>query len=136
MIQNIPMNQELTLNPFFSPWGLRIDVKYKTPEPGRPPIFRYSYSVDNTKFQEWLKNNSFLCDSGPMMFSSRGIQVTIPAADEWSFTMFSIDNDNGKPIPLPLMESTTVFVIHRDLFSKKEWEIYIEVPDAVAQDRR
>jgi hypothetical protein len=106
------------------------------PEKGNPPIFRYHYAIDTAKFQEWLKNNSFLCDSGPMMFSSRGIQVTITAADEWSFTMFSIDNNEGKPIPLPLMESTTVFVIHRDIFSKKEWEIYIEVPDAVAQDRR
>lgn len=50
--------------------------------------------------------------------------------------MFSIDNADEKPIPLPLLEVPTVFTIHRDIFNKKEWEVYIEVPDGVAQDRK
>jgi hypothetical protein len=136
LLSKLTEGQILPLNTFHSPWGLRIDVSYEMPAHGKPVIFHYCYGVDTAKFRTWLQEHAFLCDSGPLVFSSKGIQVTVPDAKEWAFAMFSIDNESGKPIPLPLMEIETTFTIHRDLFNQKEWEIYIEVPDVAAQDRK
>lgn len=129
LIANLQEGQILNLQPFLCPWGLRIDVSYTSPVPDKPMVFEYHYAVDDAKFREWLDGNSFLCDSGPLVFNSRGIQVAVPAKDEWNLSMFSVDNEEGKPIPLPLLQTEVVFTLHRDIFNGKEWEVFIEFPE-------
>jgi len=136
MIANAEMQEvQLTMTPFYSPWGLQIDVTYNQPAPGKPIIIGYTYSLDTAKFHNWVQENAYLMDSGPLVFSSRGIQVAIPSKEDWSLAMFSIDNEEGKPIPLPLNQVPAQFNVHRDIFHGKEWEVIVEYQDGVAPDR-
>jgi len=127
---NGPMN----LNTFVSPMGLRIDVQYETKENG-PTIYKFNYSLDTAKFRDWLKENAFLCDGGPMMFTTKGIQVIVQDANDWAFALLGVDNEDGKFQELPLMKSTITFTVNKDIFNGKDWTVMIMVPDGVSLDR-
>lgn len=47
--------------------------------------------------------------------------------DGWKLSGFFIDDEtNNRRISLPLFKEDISFIIHRDIFKQKEWEVYLQ----------
>ena len=124
--KKIAIGQEIK---FESLTGLRVDVLTTQVKEDKPLLYTYTYSIDNLKFQEWLKSQAYLCE-GPFAFTIKGVQFMIMGGPEkWDKSAFSIDDDSGDKVFLELFKEDTVFHVHRDLFKGMEWEVLIATPE-------
>jgi hypothetical protein len=114
-------------------YGLRIDVTIDQIHPDKPIIYTYTYMLNTLKFREWLESMSYLLE-GPLAFTARGIQVMIVGgAKKWDKSAFSINDEDGEKIFLPLLSQEVQFVVHRDLFAGQEWEVTLKDSQIAAQ---
>ena len=75
----------------------------------------------------WMKSHESLLE-GPLSAVIKGIEVVIPKGlEKWESTGFSIRDDDGKPIWLHLFDDPAKFIIHRNVVSEEEWEIFLEI---------
>lgn len=112
-----------------SDYGLRIDLSVEQYQEDKPLIYKYVYSMDINKFQEWLNTHAYLRE-GPLAFTAKGIQVMVPALpSKWDKSSFSMTDDNSEYQYVNLLFEDMVIRVHRDLFAGKEWEIFMEDSD-------
>ena len=121
------------------PCGIRVDVSIEQTRADKPLIYKYTYSLNGMKLQEWLSSKHIkpLCE-GPLAFSARGVQVVVPwGIEKWDKTAFSIDDEDGNQLFLELFKDDVVFHVNRDLFAGKEWVIVLEAaPKAEVKEQQ
>ena len=82
--------------------------------------------LDVTKWKEWLKSHPDLTQ-GVLAFKSYGLGVVVNSG-KWDKAGFFLYNEDGQEVSLPLLHGVVRFRVHRDLFTGKEFEAYIEDP--------
>lgn len=108
-------------------FGLSVNVKLQVREE-KPPVMTFTYSMNKEIWKKWLSENPQLTE-GPLAFTCKGIEIVIPCDNgkaEVESTGFSIDDAEGERIWLRLLEKDVKFLVHRDIFKGKEWEIFLE----------
>lgn len=83
--------------------------------------------VNTAKFRDYLKTIPDLCEDF-LAFVSWGIRVSVPAG-KWDKAGFHYMED-GQEVWLNLLSEEAQFRVHRDLFSEKEWCVYMETSAA------
>lgn len=108
--------------------GLVVKCMIDKPIENKPAIAYFAYSIDTDQLKKWLEENDYL--EGPFSFMCKGIQVTYPEPQvkpqHYHKTLFSIDTEKTEANPvgkifLDIMVKDTIFAVHRDIFSDKEW---------------
>lgn len=135
-VENMLSTQQITMETplkTVTQFGLRIDITLNKPSEKSPMIYTFHYMLNTIKFKEWLESNKDLCHDY-MAITSYGIKVIAIGADKWDKTSFSFDED-GNEIFLRLLDTETVFHVHRDLFNKVEWQVFMEDPLAAHTER-
>lgn len=114
-------------------YGLRIDVSITQIKEDKPLIYTYTYMLDTLKFEDWLKTVDYLT-GGPLAFTGKGIQfMIVGGAEKADKSAFSISDENGEKVFLPLLHQEVRFIVRRDLFAGQEWEVALEDSQIAAQ---
>ena len=108
--------------------GLTIRCMIDKPIENKPSITYFTYSVDIEMLKNWLEKHNYL--EGPFSIMCRGIKITYPEKEvkpqNYHLMLFTIetektdDNSMGL-IFMDLMIKESIFAVHRDIFSGKEW---------------
>ena len=108
--------------------GVVVKCMIDKPIEKKPAISYFAYSINTDQLQKWLEDNDYL--EGPLSFMCKGVQVIYPehqvAPQHYHKMIFSIDTEKTEENPvgrvyLDIMVKDTVFAVHRDIFSDKEW---------------
>lgn len=114
-------------------YGLRIDVTITQIKEDKPLIFTYTYMLDTLKFKDWLGTIDYLT-GGPLAFTGKGIQfMVVGGAEKYDKSAFSISDEYGEKVFLPLSHSEVQFIVRRDLFAGQEWEVSMVDSQIAAQ---
>lgn len=114
-------------------YGLRVDVTIEKVQEDKPLIFTYTYMLDDLKFKEWLKTVDYLT-GGPLAFTGKGIQfMIVGGAKKYDKSAFSLSDENGEKVFLPLLQQEVQFIVRRDLFAGQEWEVSLVDSQIAAQ---
>lgn len=107
-------------------YGLKIGVTLEQKAEDKPIIYMFTYEMDEPTFQAWAKQHAYLLE-GPLAFLGKGIEIVVPlGAEKYDKTGFSIDDESDKKIWFELLNEPTLFRVHRDVISPKEWRCFIE----------
>ncbi len=112
--------------------GIRVETLMEKPAEHLPLICRYTYMMDDMKFEAWCEKNKGILDGLLSVICVKGIRIMI--GTEQVRPSFTIQSDSGM-ISIPLLDGPVTFIVHRDSISPKEWVVLVEDPAMAAHSR-
>lgn len=96
----------------------------------KPPIFRYTFRMDQSKAKEFFQTHNYLFE-GPLVFKCCGIEFIIPdGKNRFKRAGYRIYADTllKHEVWLDLWNTPVSFTVHRDVISHNDWCIFMEDP--------